>query len=337
MLERPCFVDASPEFRKLKDQMIMTNATAQIDIVVLGSTNWDVCMYLSHLPAPGETVGEGRLKTHLGGKGANQAVASWKAHPNTAFISSVGDDATGDTIVAQLQALGLDTSYIHRIANTPTGTACIFIDAQAENCIGLTAGANDALSKDHVEQHANLIDNAKVLLLQLETPLATVEHAARKAKQAQTRVVLNPAPAKALPDSILVNCSVLTPNQGELALLSGVNIHSDEDIVRAAQHLLAKGVEDVVVTLGERGCLWINTKRHQHFAAFNVEALDTTAAGDTFSGFLAAQLAQAHTMEQAIPVAMAAAALSVTREGAIPSIPSHADVTAFMQQHTNKL
>nr|WP_269783265.1 ribokinase [Marinibactrum halimedae] len=302
----------------------------------MGSTNWDICMYLPHLPTPGETVGEGRLKTNLGGKGANQAVACHRAGANTTFISCIGDDATGTTVREEFEAIGLNTSAVATLSNTTTGTACIFIDESAENCIGLTAGANGELTPELVNQHRDTISAADVLLVQLETPIESVLAAAKIAHEAKTKVILNPAPARSLPDELFQYVDVLTPNEGELAQLSGMPTDTEDELNAAAEALIHKGVTNLIVTLGKNGAAlfqdqWAVLK--QTFAPFVVDAKDTTAAGDTFSGNLAAVIAQTGDYTQAIETAMAAAALSVTREGAIPSIPTREETTEFSKNH----
>ncbi|GAA6169273.1 ribokinase [Sessilibacter corallicola] len=300
-------------------------------IVVLGSTNWDICMYLPHLPMPGETVGSGRMQTNLGGKGANQAVACHKAGGNTQFISCIGNDATGQNILQMFNDLALPTDSI-KVVEDSTGTACIFIDSNAENCIGLTPGANKWLNTEVVDQHYDDIANANVLLMQLETPPATIFHAATIAKQKNTKVILNPAPAARLNDDVFPLVDLLTPNRGELAQLAGIATDSDDGLVKACSVLIEKGVKALVVTLGRDGAFLYTPNTQQYFDAFPVMAIDTTAAGDTFNGYLTASLSQAWDFQLSIPTASAAAALSVKKRGAIPSIPERSAVSEFMDE-----
>jgi len=309
-------------------------------VVVLGSTNWDICMHLPRLPAPGDTVGGGRLRTAIGGNGANQAVACHLAEAPTQFISCIGDDTSAATIRQAFRTLKLDDAHVADISNCSTGTACIFVNAEGENCIGITAGANAHLSVAMVEQAQQLFAQAKVLLLQLETPLASVLRAAELAHIGGARVVLNPAPAPAqpLPDTLYKWIDVLTPNRGELAELAEVATDTEAGLHAACERLLTQGVNTIVVTLGGDGVLLatatdgkLNTER---YAAYQVQAADTTAAGDVFNGYLAAQLRDPGTsVSAALQQAMAAAALSVTREGALPSIPTRLAVTEFRTQH----
>ena len=283
-------------------------------------------MYLNHLPTPGETVGGGKLATHLGGKGANQAVACLRAGAEMRFISTLGNDTTGNTIKAQFEEIGLSTEYMTQIPGATTGTACIFIDDNAENCIGLTAGANALLDEAMVASYQGLIADADYLLMQLETPLPSIMAAARLAQASNTAVVLNPAPTMSLPNALLPLLDIVTPNQGELAQLTAMPTESEDQIEAAAQALLAKGIGVVVVTMGSQGVGLFTETASQFFAAKQVDALDTTAAGDTFNGFFVARLAQGDELAVAIRMAADAASLSVTRAGAIPSIPHWQEV-----------
>jgi len=310
-----------------------------VGLVVLGSTNWDICMYLPSLPTPGETVAGGKLNCVIGGKGANQAVAGHRTGLETSFISCIGDDDIGRGILSEFERFGLNTRHIVTVPDTPTGTACIFVDEDGENCIGLTAGANRCLSADVVASSHDAIVHARVLLMQLEVPLTSVIAAAKIASAAQTQVILNPAPARELPDEIYPCIDILTPNRGELGILSGMSVATEQEVTSAARSLLSKGVACVLVTLGKEGVLLVDAERSQSFRAYAVNAADTTAAGDVFSGALAAKLVDAIASDKhvhdlldnpTIQYAMAAAAISVTREGAIPSIPQQRDVESFL-------
>ncbi len=308
------------------------------EVVVVGSTNWDICMYLPHLPVPGETVGGGRLKGNLGGKGANQAVACHLAGAAVNFISALGDDSTAGTIMTQFGNIGLDTGHLVQIKAHNTGTACIFIDENAENCIGLTAGANNELTPELVNNYRDLIGSAKVVLLQLEIPLNTVIEVAKLAREAGALVILNPAPAKELPDELLKIVDVLTPNFGEAEQLANLNLSPNNEahipqsaeLNNIAKTLLKKGVGQVIVTLGKDGASLFETdKNPQHFNAPKVNAIDTTGAGDVFNGVFCAGLARGLSIENAIEKAIVGAAISVGREGAIPSIPTEEEINTF--------
>jgi ribokinase len=310
-----------------------------LSLVVVGSSNWDICMYLPHLPLPGETVPGGRLQTHIGGKGANQAVAAIRAGAHAGFITCVGDDQPGSIIRDQLVDEGLQADLIVTIPDCVTGTASIFIDKQGENCIGLTGGANDRLDNKVLEVFNSIVMAVTWLLVQLEVPLASVDHVIRVARDSGVNIILNPAPAVPLPDDLLACVDVLTPNESELEMLTGVRVDSDLAVAEAATTLLDKGVGAVVATLGSRGVVHsykdkhAGIIRHDKIPAYSVKPVDTTAAGDVFSGVLAASLSENMSIACAIRRATAAAAISVTSVGAIPSIPASAAIDIFLDQH----
>lgn len=314
----------------------VASPSSQFDLMVIGSSNWDICMYLPQLPVPGQTLAGGRLQTNLGGKGANQAVAARRAGAMTGFITCVGDDQPGDSIRAQFIAEGLPDDLITAIPDCATGTACIFIDEKGENCIGLTAGANARLDTTHLHSFDACISAASWLLVQLEIPIAAVRHALERARDKGVKVILNPAPAVPLDDNLLACVDILTPNEVELEVLTGTRVDSDTTLQQAVGVLLDRGVGAVVVTRGSRGathCYRDNDSgeiRHKSIPAFKVTAVDTTGAGDVFNGVLAASLSQNVSVAHAILRANAAAAISVTRSGAIPSIPDAISIEAFL-------
>lgn len=290
-------------------------------------------MYLQKLPAPGETIGSGRFESNLGGKGANQAVACLRAGAGTEFISCLGDDNSGDQIKQQFELMGLSLESISVIENCATGTACVFVDEAGENCIGLTSGANAELSAERVRQYQSFIKDAAVLLMQLETPIDSILTAAAIASEAGTYTILNPAPAAKLPSELLSLIDLITPNLGELESLTDTQLTTDSEIVDAARELIAKGVGKVIVTLGRKGSVLVEESSHCLYSPYSVKAVDSTAAGDCFNGYLAAAMAKhgEENIDLAIKTAMAAAAISVTRQGAVASIPELAEVTHFMQ------
>lgn len=291
-------------------------------VLVVGSANLDVVVRVPHVPAPGETVLGGGVRMFPGGKGANQAVACARAGGvPTRMALALGDDANAAPIEASLRDAGVQP-HIVRVAGEPTGMAFICLADDADNAITVAAGANDHLTAAALPP----LDGVGHLLLQLETPLDTVAAAAAAAQAAGARVVLNAAPARALPSALLARVDVLVVNEGELATLAG-----RRDGLRAA--LAAIDVPYVVVTLGARGCV---ARIHGELLlqpAFAVTPLDTTAAGDTFCGVLAAALAQDQPWPAALRRASAAAALACTRLGAQASIPEAAEVDAFLRQH----
>ncbi|MCX8958478.1 ribokinase [Erwinia psidii] len=301
-------------------------------LAVLGSINADHILNLSRFPRPGETVIGRHYQVAFGGKGANQAVAAGRSGADIAFIACVGEDDIGQRIRQQLAEDNINVAPVEVVAGESTGVALIFVNAEGENSIAIHAGANAALSPALVEKYQQTIAYADALLMQLESPLESVLAAAKIARQHQTLVILNPAPARVLPEKLLALVDIITPNETEAEMLTGVSVKSDEDAARAAGILHEKGIASVLITLGSRG-VWLSEKGHgQRIAGFTVQAVDTIAAGDTFNGALMAALLEAKPMERAVRFAHAAAAIAVTRPGAQPSVPWRAETDHFLQQ-----
>ncbi len=301
-------------------------------LVVLGSINADHILNLDRFPAPGETLTGRRYKIAFGGKGANQAVAAGRSGADIAFIACVGDDDTGERIRQQLADDRIDTAPVSVIPGEATGVALIFVNASGENFIGIHAGANSRLTPDLVEANSESIARAEVLLMQLETPIESVLCAARIARMHNTRIVLNPAPACALRDEMLSLIDIITPNETEAGVLTGINVSDDESAARAAQILHEKGISTVLITLGRRG-VWLSERgQGLRIPGFTVDAVDTIAAGDTFNGALVTALLEGKEMPDAIRFAHAAAAIAVTREGAQPSVPWREEIEAFLKR-----
>jgi len=294
-------------------------------IAVVGSCNLDIVTYADRIPAPGETVIGRRLLQVPGGKGANQAVAAARAGAEVSFIGAVGDDGFGKLLATALQREGVITAGLRRVP-LPTGTAHITIDSAGENAIVAVVGANAAVALS--ERDRAVITSTQALLLQLEIPLEIVVTAAALAHEAGARVILTPAPGPRLPAELSRLVDLLIPNESEALALTGA---SSGD--QAAGLLLAE-VPAVAVTLGARGCIYRERGGPSLLLpAFPVAAVDTTAAGDTFAGALAVALAEGRSVEAALRWAMAAAALSVQREGAIPSIPYRQEIDGFASAH----
>lgn len=298
-------------------------------VVVLGSANADYSMRVASIPEPGETLLGDDFSFALGGKGANQAMACARLGASTAFIASVGDDAAGRLALETYRAAGLDTTHVST-GTLATGSALIFVADNGENSIGVAAGANSELDLETVERCASAIAAADYLLMQLESPLASIEAAARLARASGSRVILNPAPAQPLSEALLAEVDILTPNETELATLTGMPITSTLDMERAATALRQRGVNTVIVTCGPAGALIVSADQIRQITAPMVAALDTTAAGDTFNGALVVALAEGRNLTAAVSFATHAAALSVTRRGAIDAIPTRAEVDAFL-------
>ncbi|ORM63450.1 ribokinase [Pantoea rodasii] len=301
-------------------------------LAVLGSINADHILNLTHFPRPGETVIGKQYQIAFGGKGANQAVAAGRAGADIAFIACVGADDIGERIRQQLQQDRIDTAPVETVADEATGVAMIFVNGEGENNIGIYSGANAALTPACVDRHQQVIADAEALLMQLESPLESVLAAAKIARANATQVILNPAPATQLSDELLALIDIITPNETEAEILTGIAVKSDEDAARAAQALHNKGISTVLITLGRRG-VWLSEQgQGVRIPGFSVQAIDTIAAGDTFNGaFITARL-EGVTMQDALRFAHAAAAIAVTRAGAQPSVPWRAEIDAFLQQ-----
>lgn len=299
-------------------------------LVVLGSVNADHVLQVPSFPRPGETLLGHSYTVIPGGKGANQAVAAARLGADTAFIACVGDDSFGCNIIEDFRQDGINVSGVMLEKDKPTGIAMIQVAATGENSICISAEANACLTPERLLPHHELIANAGILLMQLETPVETITAAAKIAQQAQTRVVLNPAPAQPLTDELLALVDVITPNETEAELLTGIKVTDEASAQLAANALHAKGISEVMITLGAQG-VWVSEAgQGRNIAGFRVKAIDTTAAGDTFNGGFLAGLQAGLMFDEAVRFAHAAAAISVTRAGAQTSIPTQMEVQAFL-------
>jgi ribokinase len=298
-------------------------------IVVIGSSNTDLVVRARRIPAPGETVLGGSYMTAAGGKGANQAVAAARLGAEVAFVGRVGRDTFGDAALAALREEGINTELVARDESAPSGVALIVVDEQGENAIAVAPGANDHLGEADVDRARVRIAAADAVLLQLETPIATVAHAAQVAHELGVRVMLNPAPAEPLGGDLLAHVTVLTPNEGEARLLSGMRVDDADSAERAARALCGRGVANVVVTMGAEGAVFMSESGVGRVAGASVRAVDTTAAGDAFTGALSYALAAGRPLSDAVRFASTAGALAVTRAGAQPSLPTRDEVEAF--------
>ena len=290
-------------------------------VVVIGSSNTDMTIKGDRLPKPGETVLGGEFRMGPGGKGANQAVAAQRLGADVSFICKVGRDIFGDNAIAGYQKEGIDCSRILR-SDKASGTALILVDGNAENCIAVAPGANADLTPEDVDSVADVIRSADYLILQLEIPVESVLRAAKIAHEAGVYVILNPAPACHLPDELFGYISLITPNQTESALLSGV----EDNLDAAVERLMQLGVKDVVVTLGSKGSLVISEGAKTLVPSLKVKAVDTTAAGDTFCGALCVALSEGCSLVDAAGFATKASALTVQKMGAQDSIPFRSDI-----------
>jgi ribokinase len=302
-------------------------------LVVLGSVNADHVLQVPTFPRPGETLHGHHYQVIPGGKGANQAVAAARLNADIGFIACVGDDAFGLNIRDSFKRDGMTISGVKVQANCPTGIAMIQVSDSGENSICISAEANAKLTADAIEPDLAAIKAAKYLLMQLETPIDGVIKAAQTAKQHSTNVILNPAPAQSLPDSLLACIDVITPNETEAEVLTGIAVIDDRTAQLAADALHLKGIEIVLITLGAKGVWLSQNGRGMLIAGFSVDVTDTTAAGDTFNGALVTGLLEDMPLESAIVFAHAAAAISVTRFGAQTSIPTRIEVDTFLATH----
>ena len=290
-------------------------------IIVIGSSNVDMVVRTSHLPAPGETILGGEFFMNQGGKGANQAVAIKRLGGNLIFMAKLGNDVLGRQSVGYFKKEGIDTRYIALDEDSASGVALISVDDHAENSIVVASGANMLLNEQDVDKMLEEMCEGDILLMQLEIPLQTVEYAARKAFGKGVKVVLNPAPARSLPKELFRHLYMVTPNRIEAEMLTGIKIGNDADVEKVAEEICAMGVKNVIITLGSKGCLIREEGVSYRIDAFKVEPVDTTAAGDTFNGALCVGLSEGMDLKQAAVMASKASSIAVTRMGAQSSIP----------------
>ncbi len=303
------------------------------NLVVVGSSNTDMIMQMDHIPRPGETIIGGEFSMAAGGKGANQAVAAARAGGLVTFVARVGKDLFGEQAIQGFLRDGINVDYIVHDKKAASGVALIFVAADGENSIGVASGANGRLTPADIEAARPAIEAADALIMQLETPLETVAAAAKIAVDAGVRVILDPAPAQPLGDDLLKRVSILTPNESEAEILTGIKVDDEAGAAKAADALQAKGVGTVLITLGSRGTYIATADTRKMVPAFKVKAVDTTAAGDVFNGSLAVALAEEKPLTEAIRFANAAAAISVTRLGAQPSAPKRPEIDKFLKEN----
>lgn len=290
-------------------------------ILVIGSSNTDMTIKGNRLPVPGETVLGGEFKMGQGGKGANQAVAAKRLGGDVTFICKIGNDLFGKESLASYRKDGIDTSWVLR-SSLPSGVALIMVDGKGENCISVAPGANGDFSSEDIESVADVIRESAFLILQLEIPVPAVMKAAEIAHNAGVYVILNPAPAVSLPESLLANVDLITPNQTETEILTGIS----DDIEKAVRRLSDLGVKNIVMTMGSRGSAIYQNGRCTLVEACKVDAIDATAAGDTFCGALCVALSEGLDLVNAARFATRASALTVQKVGAQESIPFRRDI-----------
>ena len=301
-------------------------------IVVVGSSNTDMIIKLERIPEPGETVLGGDFSIAAGGKGANQAVAAARAGGEVDFVACVGEDMFGKQSLEGFAKDGINVEHVYKDPHTTSGVALIFVDKKGENSIAVASGANAKLLPAHIDRAKNAITSADILIMQLETPIETVHAAAKLASSNGVTVVLNPAPARPLDDDIFKHISILTPNESEAELLTGIKVEDEKGAHEAANALLSRGLQTVLITLGPRGVYVVTSDMRKMVQSFSVKAVDTTAAGDVFNGALAVSLAENRPWLEAVRFANAAAALSVTKLGAQPSAPHREEIEKLISR-----
>ncbi|MBF0751936.1 MULTISPECIES: ribokinase [unclassified Pasteurella] len=299
-------------------------------LTVLGSINADHVISVPYFAKPGETLTGKNYHIAYGGKGANQAVAAARLGANVAFIGCIGNDGIGTSMKNAFTQDGIDTAHINTVSQEMTGMAFIQVAQTGENSIVLAPGANAFLDEQIVCNAEERIAQSDCLLMQLETPISGVELAAQIAKKHNVQVVLNPAPAQPLSDHLLGLIDIITPNETEAEILTGVRVTDEQSAVKSAEVFHQKGISCVMITLGEKGVFISREGEHRIIKGFSVQAVDTTAAGDTFNGGFITALLEGQSLDEAIRFGQAAAAISVTRKGAQPSIPSRQETLEFL-------
>ena len=305
-----------------------------MSILVIGSSNTDLVVRSPRMPKPGETILGGEFFVNPGGKGANQAVGAARVGADVTFCCRVGDDDYGKSSKALFEKEKINTEYVYKTEGCPSGVAVIVVDSNAENSIVVASGANLRLAPDDIDAVRDF-GSFDVALAQLETPLETIAAAARRCGEEGVRFVLNPAPAQKLPASILSKVDIITPNETETEILTGIKVEDDSSAARAAQALCDLGVRTVIITLGSKGAYLYQDGKGELIPAFKTKPVDTTAAGDIFNGALCAAISEGRNIREAILFAQAASSISVTRMGAQSSAPSRSEVDSVIETIKN--
>ncbi|MCW5517789.1 ribokinase [Muriicola sp. Z0-33] len=295
-------------------------------ILVVGSSNTDMVVKTPRFPEPGETILGGDFFMFPGGKGANQAVAAARMGGDVSFICCVGDDIFGQNALKGYKKEGINVEGCLKAEGTPSGVALITVNKEGENEIVVASGANNLLSESHILEHKELLNSAEVLLTQLETPMEVVSQLANICKNSGQRFIVNPAPAQPLSDAILDGLFLITPNETESKLLTGIEVNDEESAAMACEGFFDKGVQNVIITMGSRGAFFMNKTQKMLIKPPKVTAVDTTAAGDVFNGTLAVFLAEGQGWKESIEQANKAAAVSVTKMGAQASAPFKSEI-----------
>ena len=302
-------------------------------VTVVGSFMYDLVATVPRRPKTGETLVGNTFGMFLGGKGANQAIAASRAGSKVTMVGRLGNDFFGKQFLEKFSREGINTDFVTQDDENGTGVAMPLIDASGDNSIVIIPQANMALTVENINQAQSTIADADVLVMQCEVPMDANQRAAEIAKQNDTLVILNPAPAQLIPDQILKLVDIIIPNEIETETLTGLPTKTENEVIVAGRNLLSKGVETVILTLGDRGSLLLNEDGEKLIPAFDVSVVDTTAAGDSFCGVLAASLANGISINLSVEIANAAGALAVTKLGAEPSLPQRDAIDDLLQSN----
>lgn len=301
-----------------------------MSILVLGSFMMDQVVTTPRAPKNGETIIGNNFAVFPGGKGANQAVAAARLGGKVTMAGKVGEDTYGETFIHTLKEEGIDTAFIEVDNRYNTGVGFVTSEINGDNRIIVVPGANLKYNHKELSKLNNVLDDTEILIIQLEMDIAVMEEAVRMAKEKNVQVILNPAPGQKLSDSLLKNVDLLTPNETELEILTGKKLDNLDDTIEASKSLLDKGIKKVIVTLGNNGALIVTKYETQHVPGFEVSVRDTVAAGDAFNGALAVAITENQKLDEAVRLANATGALTVTKKGAIPSIPYREEVEELL-------
>jgi ribokinase len=306
-------------------------------IAVVGSYATALTLKVKRMPTLGETVLASGYRIDYGGKGSNQAVGCARLGADVTFIARIGKDMFGEMALGLYREESIDTAFVHQTPKQPTGVGFILVEAATgNNSIALDPGANELLSADDVAECDSAFDSATVVLTQLEIPVAAAEAALSHGRARGALTILNPAPVRPLPASLLRLVDVLTPNETEAKVLAGQSPDAETEPEDVARDLIRAGVRNVVLTLGERGALIVTPSSSKHISAMQLSAVDTTGAGDAFNAGLATALASGESLESAVEFAVITGGMAVTKEGVIPSLPSRDEVVQFYEQSSRK-
>jgi ribokinase len=300
-------------------------------VLVVGSYNVGLTVFGQQIPKIHQTVMGDHFDMGPGGKGSNQAIALARLGADVTFLAQIGNDIFGKAAMELFNREGIDTSYIKIDPSTHTGAGIIFVNKDKHNCIAVAPGANYNLSPETIDSASELFKECDYLLVQLETPMPTVYYAIEKAKLNNMKVILNPAPAQKIDDEHLAMIDIITPNETEAQLITGIEVTNPQTAFKASHTLINKGVKTVIITLGSQGCVLATDGYEKHFDAYKVKPVDTTGAGDAFNGGLGCALAEGKTIEQAIDFASKVGAISVTSIGCVPGLPNKKDLSNFIE------